>query len=139
MPIYHVILLNVGCNEFKIILPEVTCGKIWQWYNLLHLLLETSGKGLHLLSWLSMCGCLDEWISDRNNLLKALCLRDLRDSWKKIVTVTYSIKIRPHKFRRTSNLEIFFPDGWSKMCKQGKVIYKTSPYETASRNRQLWS
>lgn len=45
--------------------------------------------------WLSMCSCLDEWIHDRNNLLRALCLRDLPKSWKKIVTMTYSIKIRP--------------------------------------------
>lgn len=85
----------MGCNECKIILPQATCGKIWQWYNLLPLLLETSGKGLLYYTWLSICGCLDECISDKNNLLKALCLRDLPNSWKKIVTITYSIKISP--------------------------------------------
>lgn len=45
--------------------------------------------------WLSICGCLIEWIADRNNLLKALCLRYLPTSSKKRVKMTNSIKIRP--------------------------------------------
>lgn len=33
--------------------------------------------------WISICGCLIQWIADRNNLLKALCLKDLSASPKK--------------------------------------------------------
>lgn len=97
------------------------------------------GFSFIIYPWLSMYGCLDEWISDKNNLLKTLCFRDLPNSWKKIVTMTYSIKIRPPSSEEPVIWGYFSLTGDPKCANKWKVSYKTSPYKTAGRNGEIWS